>query len=97
MDTELIIINEYCSHSQIDPEFLFSLQEVGLIELLKRDSDYYLQTSQLRDLERYTRWHYELSINVEGIDVIQNLMAQIEDMQEEINRLKEIIRLVNLD
>lgn len=94
MDTELIIISEYCSHSQIDPQFIFNLQEVGLIELIQQDNEYYIYSSQLRDLERYTRWHYELSINVEGIDVVQNLMNRMEEMEKEITYLKERIRLI---
>lgn len=95
MDTELIIITEYCSHNQIEPDFLFSLQEVGLIELLEQEEQFYISTSQLRDVERYTRWHYELSINVEGIDVVQNLMNRIEEMEGEIASLKEKVKLLD--
>lgn len=94
MDTELIIITEYCSQSQVDPEFLFSLEEVGLVNFVKRNDECYVYASQLGDLDRYVRWHYELSINAEGIDVIQNLMNRIDNMQQEIGRLKEIIRLM---
>lgn len=95
MNTELIIISEYCSYSQIEPEFIFNLQEVGLIELLEQDDEFYITTSQLKDLERYTRWHYDLSINAEGIDVIQNLMNRIEELQGEVNRLKAISKLLD--
>ncbi|WP_101689823.1 chaperone modulator CbpM [Dysgonomonas massiliensis] len=94
MDTELIIVSEYCSQNRIEPEFLFSLEEVGLVDFIKRNDEYYLYISQLGDLDRYVRWHYELSINAEGIDVIQNLMNRINEMQGEISRLKEIIRLL---
>mgnify|MGYP001297349323 CR=1 FL=1 len=94
MDTELIIVSEYCSQNRIEPEFLFSLEEVGLVDFIKRNDEYYLYISQLGDLDRYVRWHYELSIDAEGIDVIQNLMNRINEMQGEISRLKEIIRLL---
>lgn len=94
MNTELIIISEYCSHSHVEPEFIFSLQEVGLIELVSQNDEYYIYTSQLRDLERYTTWYYELSVNAEGIDVIQNLMHRIEELQSEIAQLKEQNRLL---
>ena len=96
MNNELIIISEYCVRSQIEPEFIFNLQEAGLIELLEQDDEFYIETSQLRNLERYTRWHYELSINVEGIDVIQNLMNRIDEMQDEITRLKSMLKLIDL-
>lgn len=94
MDTELIIIDEYCSQNEIQPEFLFRLKEVGLIEFFEQNNEYYIYLSQLGDLDRYVRWHYELSINAEGIDVIQNLMNKIDDMQREILHLKEVIRLL---
>lgn len=94
METELIIISEYCSRNQIEPDFLFRLEEVGLVNFIRKNDDYYVYVSQLRDLDRYVRWHYELAINAEGIDVIQNLMNRIDDMQNEITRLKEIIKLL---
>lgn len=96
MNSELIIISEYCIRSRIEPEFLFQLEEVGLIEIHKLEDNSYIHSSQLSDLERYTRWHYELSVNAEGIDVIQNLMVQMEEMKGEIARLKEIIKLIDL-
>lgn len=94
MDTELIIINEYCLHNQVEPQFLFSLHSVGLIELVERDSQFYIYTTQLVSLERYTRWYYELSVNVEGIDVMQNLMDRIDELQTEIAQLKEKVKLL---
>lgn len=96
METQLIIITEYCRHSQIDPQFLFSLQEVGLIDLQQQDDEYYICSSQLSDIERYTRWHYELSINAEGIDVVDNLMNRIAEMENEIARLKQQVKLIDL-
>lgn len=95
MDTQLIIISDYCSHSQVEPEFIFSLEEVGLLDFFRSDNETYIQASQLGDLERYVRWHYELSINAEGIDVVQNLMKRIEDMQHEISHLKDIVKLLD--
>lgn len=94
MNTEYIIISEYCIHSQIEPDFILDLNEVGLIELLEQDNQLCIASSQLRDLERYTRWYYDLEINVEGIDVIQNLMNQIDDMKGEMSRLRELVRLM---
>lgn len=93
MDTELIIISGFCSYSQIEPEFIFNLEEVGLIDLFRQDKELYLHKSQLRELERYARWHYELDVNAEGIDVIQNLVDRIHEMQNEIAELKNTVKL----
>ena len=34
----------------------------------------YLFSSQLRDLEQYTRMYYDLSINIEGIEAIHHML-----------------------
>lgn len=95
MNSELIIISEYCSQSHIEPEFIFSLEHEGLIEIRNENNEYFLHISQIDILERYARWYYDLSVNVEGIDIIQNLLDRMSEMQKEISRLREIAGLLN--
>lgn len=95
MNTELIIIREYCIKSQIDPDFIVRLEAEGLIEITVIDNESYIDISQLRNLEQYARWYYDLSVNVEGIDVIRNLLDRMDDMQDEIFRLREKLRLID--
>lgn len=94
MNTDLIIIREYCQQSQVEPDFILQLEEEGLIEITVVENERYINISQLKDLEQYARWHYDLSINIEGIDVIKNLLDKIDNMQNEIFRLKEMLRLI---
>ena len=93
MQTDLIIISEYCRICHIDPSFLFMLEKGGLIEIDTVEGVQYLPAAQLYDVERYTRMYYELSINVEGIDAIHHLLKKIHSMQQEINGLKSKLRL----
>lgn len=95
MNTELIIIREYCIHNRIEFSFIEQLQDEGLIEIIVIDDESYITTAQLQRLEQYVRWHYDLSINVEGIDVIRNLLDRMDDMQKEINMLRQQIRLID--
>ncbi len=95
MNTELIIIKEYCIQNQIDPEFIIQLENEGLIQINIIEDEQYIHISQLNLLDQYIRWHYDLSINIEGIDVIQNLLHKIDDMQKEILRLREQLRLMD--
>lgn len=95
MNTELIIIREYCTKSQIDIDFIEQLENEGLIELTVINNEQYIDISQLSTLEQYVRWHYDLSINVEGIDVIKNLLDRMDEMQQEIQQLKQFIRLID--
>lgn len=89
MSTELIIIREYCKNSIAEPQFIDLLWAEGLIEVVEQDGELYLPESQLSLLDRYTEWYYELSINIEGIDVIQNLLNKISTLQEENRNLRQ--------
>lgn len=95
MNTELIIIKEYCIQNQIEPEFIIQLENEGLIQINIIENERYIHVSQLKLLDRYIRWHYDLAINIEGIDVIQNLLYRIDDMQKEILHLRERLRLID--
>lgn len=88
METDLIIITEYCEKSHTDPDFLISLEEGGLIEIRNIDGQQYLLASQLRELERYSHLYYDLAINIEGIDAIRHLLNRMMQLQREINQLR---------
>ena len=54
MQTDLIIINDFCDRCHVDPSFITELEEDGLIEVRVIDEERYLPASQLAELERYT-------------------------------------------
>lgn len=93
MQTDLIIISEYCYKSHIDPSFILLLEENGLIEIQHEGNEDYIVISQLRNLERYARWYYDLSINIEGIDAIRHMLERMEGLQNEINTLRKQLQL----
>lgn len=93
MQAELIIVSEYCRNSHIDPSFLLSLEEGGLIDIYIMEGQQYLYVSQLPKLEQYTRMYYDLSINIEGIDAICHLLKRIDRLQGELDHLKNRLRL----
>ena len=53
MQTDLVIVSEYCQKCHIDPSFIILLEEGGLIDINITDGERYLFSSQLRDLEQY--------------------------------------------
>lgn len=93
MQTELIIVREYCRKCQIEPSFIELLEEGGLISVRTEDGEHYLLVSQLPDLERYSRMYYELSINMEVIDAIHHLLERMNRMRREIDLLREQLLL----
>ena len=88
MQTELIVVSEYCHKCHIAPSFIDLLEEGGLIEVRTEGGEHYLLASQLPDVERYSRMYYDLSINMEGIDAIHHLLERMELMRREISTLR---------
>lgn len=93
MQADLIIVREYCQQSHVDPSFIISLEEDGLINIQVIDGERYLPVEQLGDLERFIRWHEDLSVNIEGIGVIHELMGRMHDMQRELDQLRRELRI----
>ena len=92
MQTDLIIINDFCDRCHVDPSFIMELEEDGLIEVRVIDEERYLPTSQLAELERYTHLYYDLSINIEGIDAIRHLLTKIDNLQNKVRSLENELR-----
>ncbi len=85
METEnLILIDKICSHHNIEVSFVYALQEFGLIEVVELADQRFLSNEQLKDFEKIVRLHYELNINLEGIDAIAHLLQRIDDLQQEL-------------
>lgn len=93
METELITITEYCTNYTVDPSFITALEESGLIVLKVIDDTKFIHFSQLVEMERFIHFHYDLNINMEGIDVIMNLLKKVKLMQHEIDDLKNHIEV----
>lgn len=93
MRTDLIIVSEYCQKCHIDPSFILLLEEGGLIDTNEVEGQKYLLSSQLRDLEQYTRMYYDLSINIEGIEAIHHMLERMRGLHDEIRSLRNRLRL----
>ena len=93
MKKELFAITTYCSLHGVDHSFITSLQDEGLISITIEDNDEYIEEEQLPDLEVYTRWHHEMGINTEGIDVIRHLVRRLREAHNELNSLKNRLKL----
>ncbi len=83
-----ILIEECCKHYRIETSFVRTLNEQGLIELSYTNESYFIHNDQLSLLEKYMHLHYELDINMEGIEAISHLLEKIERLQLELRTLK---------
>lgn len=94
---ELIAADELCMKHHIEFSFIRSMQESGLIEITVVEQRHFIPLNQLPRLEQFIRLHYELDINIEGIEAASHLLAKIDAMQQEIILLRNRLRLYEDD
>ncbi|AEA43679.1 chaperone modulator CbpM [Fluviicola taffensis] len=83
-----ISIEQCCIYYNIETAFVQKLNEHGLIELSHVNETVFITFEQLSDLEKYMHLHYELEINLEGLETIKHLLDRVHHLQKEVNRLK---------
>ncbi len=89
METEdLIPLQEIIKHHDVESTFIDSLLEFGLIKVTIVEETRYVFKEQISELEKMIRWHYELDINLEGIETICHLLQRVTSLQEELNAVK---------
>jgi len=90
---KLIPADEFCANYHVSISFIRSLQENGLMETTTIEETEYIPASRLHELERIVHLHYDMDINLEGIETIIHLLRRINTMQDEITVLRNRLRL----
>ncbi len=90
---EMILVNEFCTHHQIDISFVRSLQQSGLIEIIQTKEAICVHRDQLPELEKMARLYYDMDINMEGIETITYLLNRMNAMQQEIIKLNDRLQI----
>lgn len=85
---DLVPLEEFCTHYRVETSFITSLHESGLVHVTTVEERCYLPVEELSDIEKYIRWHYEMDINLEGIEAISHLLERIRQLQNEITSLR---------
>ena len=89
----LISISDFCTSHQISRALIVAFRSYGLIQIVEQKDNWYLSIDELPKAEKILRLHAELDVNLEGIEVITQLLIGIEDMQSEIIRLRNRLAL----
>lgn len=85
---DLIRLDDFCTHYEVEQTFVISLHEAGLVHVTTVEATHFLPAEELADLEKYVRWHYDMDINLEGIEVISRLLERMKQLQLQISRLQ---------
>lgn len=92
-DEEIILLESFCSHYQVDRNFVETLESHGLISFSYQENQRYILRDDVAELEKYSRMYYELNINVPGIDALNHLLEKIKNLQQEAEYLKARLRI----
>lgn len=89
----LIALNEFCNSHNITISFISSLEQIGLIEIINLNQTAFIDINQLQLLEKIVRFHFDLDINLEGIETITHLLQRINALHDEITLLRNRLRV----
>jgi hypothetical protein len=68
--------------------FFNSLSENDLIEIVVEEETSFLPLSNVSRLEQIVRIHRDLEVNIEGVDIILNLLYQVDQLENELAPIK---------
>jgi hypothetical protein len=89
---DMVPASEFCIHHNVEISFIHSLKEHGLIKTVLEEENIFLPVSELARLEKIVRLHFELDINLEGIETIAHLLERMEGMQRQIVQLNNLLK-----
>jgi MerR HTH family regulatory protein len=84
----IISVDQFCQHYGIDVSFINSLIDHGLTEITIVENSPYIPEKQIKNIERMMRLHYDLDINMEGIEAISHLLHRMDSLQNELNTFR---------
>ena len=93
MSDEIIPIEIFCSHYQVERTFIETLESYGLISISYVEDKRFVLKEELAELEKFSRLYYELDINVPGIDALKHMIEKIKELQQETETLRARLRI----
>ncbi|AEL27846.1 chaperone modulator CbpM [Cyclobacterium marinum] len=87
LSEEHVSLEQFCRSCNIESTFVYSLAEQDLCEIIIIEEKTYVLQEDLALLERLSRLHYDMEINMEGLYAIAHLQEKIESLKEEVRSL----------
>ena len=89
----LIDATQFCIYHNVEISFIHSLHQSGLLDIVVVKETIFIQEEQLEQLEKLARLHYDLDINLEGIETIAYLLEKVNTLQDEMTMIKNKLRV----
>ncbi|WP_326982733.1 chaperone modulator CbpM [Chryseobacterium sp. MYb264] len=80
--SERISREELAKIYNIEITFFDELVNSGLITIQTENEIRYLMYEDLPNFERFTNWHYDLEINLPGLEVIHEMLKKMDDLRQ---------------
>jgi 3-keto-L-gulonate-6-phosphate decarboxylase len=88
-----ITIESLCVHYKLEFSFFNSLNELGLIQIDIINNDASIAAKNLSALDKMIRLHKDLDLNIEGIEVVLNLIDKVNTLQTELSIARNKLKL----
>ncbi|KIC63571.1 chaperone modulator CbpM [Chryseobacterium taiwanense] len=80
--SERISREELVKIYNIEITFFDELVDSGLLKIQMENEIRYLMYEDLPSFERFANWHYDLEINLPGLEVIHDMLQKMEDLKQ---------------
>ncbi|WP_267405073.1 MULTISPECIES: chaperone modulator CbpM [unclassified Chryseobacterium] len=80
--SERISREELVKIYNIEITFFDELVNSGLITIQTENEIRYLMYEDLPNFERFANWHYDLEINLPGLEVIHEMLKKMDDLRQ---------------
>lgn len=90
---DFIPIEIFCQEHGVEVSVISSFGEYGLLEISNYQEISCLCINQIENAEKLIRLYRELEINLQGIDVVTQLLERIKEMQFEIKYMQNRLNL----
>ena len=87
-----IPLHKLCELYQVEMSFFSNLSEIGLIQITTIEQSHFVHQDKINDIEKMIRIHRDLDLNLEGIDIVFNLLQKIDDLENELITIKNRLR-----
>jgi len=90
---KFIPLQKLCELYKIEMSFFSGLNDIGLIQISLIEESHCIHQDKITDVEKMIRMHRDLEINIEGIDIAFNLLKKIDELENELNAIKNRLRI----
>ncbi|MEN4759943.1 chaperone modulator CbpM [Chryseobacterium sp. C39-AII1] len=92
--SERISREELVKIYNIEITFFDELVNSGLITIQTENEIRYLMYEDLPNFERFANWHYDLEINLPGLEVIHEMLKKMDDLRQRNRELMNKISAI---